>query len=101
MQANITGHHIEITDALRDYVQEKIKKLERRFANITNIHVVLTFESQAQQKAEAHVDLAKGDIHAHAHADDMYAAIDLMIDKLDRQVIKHKEKLNHHNDGEI
>ena len=102
MQLNITGHHIEITDALREYVQNKIQKIERRFSNITNVHVVLTYEKQANQKAEARVILAKGDIHAHAEADDMYAAIDAMTDKLDRQVIKHKEKMNnHHSDDDI
>lgn len=101
MQLNITGHHIEITDALRDYVQSKIQKIERRFSNITNVHVVLTYEKQSQQKAEAHVNLAKGDINAHAEADDMYAAIDLLIDKLDRQVIKHKEKMNNHHDDSL
>ncbi len=101
MQINITGHHVEITAPLKAYVEEKMQKLTRRFNNITNVHVVLTVEKQIHQKAEAHVHLARGDIHAHAEAEDMYAAIDSLIDKLERQVIKHKEKLSDHGDGEI
>lgn len=104
MQLNITGHHVDITPPLKSYVEEKIQKITKRFNNITNVHVVLTIENHKQnlkvQKAEAHVNLAKGDIHATAEADDMYAAIDAMSDKLDRQVIKHKEKLSNHGDGE-
>lgn len=99
MQINITGHHVEITSALRDYVNQKFEKIHRRFSNITSIHVTLTIDSRNQQKAEAEVNLAKGKLFASSssRSDNMYAAIDLLIDKLDKQVVKHKEKLNDHN----
>ncbi|WP_298721002.1 ribosome hibernation promoting factor [uncultured Oceanisphaera sp.] len=92
MQINLTGHHVEITDSLRDYVNSKFARLERHFDNITNVHVVLTLE-KLQQVAEAKMHLSGGEIFANAQHDDMYAAIDGLIDKLDRQIIKHKEKL--------
>ncbi len=100
MQINITGHHIEITAALRDYVTAKFQKVSRHFGNITNVHVILSVDKKFQQKAEAKVNLAKAEIHATSESEDMYAAIDLLMDKLDRQVIKHKEKLQNHGDGE-
>lgn len=92
MQINLTGHHVEITDSLRDYVNSKFAKLERHFDNITIVHVVLTLE-KLQQIAEAKINLNGGEIFATCQQDDMYAAIDGLFDKLDRQVIKHKEKL--------
>lgn len=98
MQVNITGHHVEITPPLKEYVNEKLKKLETRFANITNVQVTLTVETKILHRADATIHLAKGEIHATAEHRDMYAAIDGLIDKLDRQVIKHKEKLNNHGD---
>ncbi|MBR9856821.1 MAG: ribosome hibernation promoting factor [Gammaproteobacteria bacterium] len=92
MQINLTGHHVEITDSLRDYVNSKFSRLERHFDNITNAHVILTLE-KFQQIAEANLHVSGGEIFANAQHDDMYAAIDGLIDKLDRQIIKHKEKL--------
>ena len=100
MQINITGHHVELTPALRDYVNNKMQKIQRHFANITNIHVTLSVDKKFQQKAEAKINLAKAEIIAESESENMYAAIDLLIDKLDRQVVKHKEKMNHHGDGE-
>ncbi|MBU3824389.1 MAG: ribosome hibernation promoting factor [Candidatus Oceanisphaera merdipullorum] len=92
MQINLTGHHVEITDSLRDYVNSKFAKLECHFDNITIVHVVLTLE-KLQKIAEAKINLSGGEIFATCEQDDMYAAIDGLFDKLDRQVIKHKEKL--------
>ena len=92
MQINLTGHHVEITDSLRDYVNSKFSRLERHFDNITNAHVVLNVE-KLQQIAEANLHVSGGEIFANSQHDDMYAAIDGLIDKLDRQIIKHKEKL--------
>ncbi len=100
MQINITGHHVDITPALRDYVQEKLQKIERHFSNITNVYVTLTVDKKFQQKAEAKVNLARGEVYAESESENMYAAIDLLVDKLDRQVVKHKEKMNNHGDGE-
>ncbi len=99
MQLNLTGHHVEITQSLRDYVNEKLVKLERHFDHVTNVNVVLTVEKQ-QQRAEASVNVSKGQLFADASSADMYAAIDALVDKLDRQILKHKEKLtDHHRSG--
>jgi putative sigma-54 modulation protein len=95
MQINLTGHHLDITPALRSFVQEKLERIERHFDHITKIHVILTIE-KGRQKAEASIHVNRGNIFANAQHDDMYAAIDMLIDKLDRQVIKHKEKLSNH-----
>jgi len=95
MQINLTGHHVEITDSLRDYVHSKFAKLERHFDNINNVHVVLNVE-KLQQIAEATLHLNGGEVFATSQHEDMYAAIDGLIDKLDRQVLKHKEKLSKH-----
>lgn len=95
MQINISGHHVELTDSMSDYVHSKFEKLERHFDNITNAQVTLSVE-KTRQKAEADVHVAGGQLFATHEHDDMYAAIDGLIDKLDRQVIKHKEKLKNH-----
>lgn len=91
MQINISGHHVEVTDALRTYVNEKIDRLVRHYDHITDITVILTVEKLVQ-KAEARINIAKGDVFANAESEDMYAAIDVLTDKLNRQLIKHKEK---------
>ena len=95
MQINLTGHHVEITDSLRDYVDSKFTKLERHSDSINNVHVILNVE-KLNQKAEATIYLAGGEVFATSQHLDMYAAIDGLIDKLDRQVIKHKEKSIRH-----
>ncbi len=93
MQINLSGHHIEITDPLRDFVNSKFAKLERHFEQINNVQVILTVE-KLNQIAEAKLNVNGGEIFANSQHEDMYAAIDALIDKLDRQIIKHKEKLN-------
>ena len=95
MQINLSGHHVEITESLRAYVEEEFSKLERHFEQINNVHVVLNVEKM-QQIAEARINLIGGEVFATSEHADMYAAIDALIDKLDRQVIKHKEKLTKH-----
>ncbi len=95
MQVNLTGHHVDITDALRAYVDEKIARLERHFDHVTNVHVILSVE-KLQKKAEATVHVSGADVFADSVHQDMYAAIDGLIDKLDRQVLRHKEKLKSH-----
>ena len=95
MQINLTGHHIEITDSLREYVTSKFNKLERHFDNINNVHVVLNVE-KVNRIAEAKMHLNGGEVFATSEHEDMYAAIDALVDKLDRQVKKHKEKLKAH-----
>jgi len=96
MQINITGHHIDVTDALRSYVSEKLEKLERHFDHVTNVHVILTVEKQSQ-KAEANVHVSGAELFAQHDSEDMYASIDGLVDKLDRQIVKHKEKISDHN----
>ncbi|VAW49978.1 Ribosome hibernation promoting factor Hpf [hydrothermal vent metagenome] len=96
MQINITGHHVDITEALRNYTSEKLEKLERHFDHVTNIHVILTVEKQTQ-KAEATVHVSGADLFAQHQTENMYASIDGLVDKLDRQIIKHKEKISNHN----
>jgi putative sigma-54 modulation protein len=95
MQIELTGHHIDITDSLRNYVNEKMGKLERHFDKVSNTHVILSVVKETH-KAEATVHMSGHDIFAEAHEHDMYASIDGLVDKLDRQVKKHKEKLKNH-----
>ena len=95
MQITISGHHVEVTPALKDYVLAKFDRLQRHFDQITNTDVTLIVEKLVQ-KAEATIHVSGADIFATAESDDMYAAIDLLADKLDRQLIKHKEKSRRH-----
>ena len=95
MQLNITGHHLEITTPLKEYVENKFERLQRHFDQITTTHVILTVE-KIEQKAEATIHIAGGDLFAHATSEDMYAAIDALADKLDRQLIKHIQKHRGH-----
>ena len=97
MQINITGHRMDVTPALRAFTEEKLDKLERHFDQITAIHVTFDVE-KLRQIAEATIHVAKGELHASSESEDLYAAIDTLIDKLDRQLIKHKEKLRDHRD---
>lgn len=92
MQISITGHHVEITRALHDYVENKFGRLERHFDNLTNVHVILSIQKE-RQKAEATIHVSRGNLFADIEHEDMYAAIDGLVDKLDRQLKKHKEKL--------
>jgi putative sigma-54 modulation protein len=91
MQLNVSGHHVEVTVPLREYVESKFERLQRHFDQITNTEVTLIVE-KLMQKAEASVHISGADIFAAAESEDMYAAIDALADKLDRQLIKHKEK---------
>lgn len=95
MQLTISGHHIDVTDGLRAHVADKFEKLQRHIDTITNIEVTLIVEKSGH-KAEANLHVAGADIFAQAENDDMYAAIDQLADKLDRQIIKHKEKHRGH-----
>tara|TARA_R110000850_G_scaffold151446_1_gene274439 strand:- start:14 stop:304 length:291 start_codon:yes stop_codon:yes gene_type:complete len=96
MQLTITGHHLEVTTPLKEYVENKLERLQRHFDQITATHVILTVEKKIVQRAEATIHVAGGDLFAHAESEDMYAAIDALSDKLDRQLIKHKQKHRGH-----
>ena len=93
MQVNISGHHVEVTAPLRAYIGEKLDRLERHFDKITNVTVILTVEKLLHKiEATLHIPVGKGEVVANAEHTDMYAAIDSLADKLDRQLKKHKEK---------
>lgn len=95
MNLNITGLHIEVTDALRNYVTEKLARINRHSDSMISVNITLSTE-KVQQKAAAQVHLAGKDLHVEAVENDMYAAIDALMDKLDRAVLQHKEKSNRH-----
>jgi ribosome hibernation promoting factor len=95
MQMNVSGHHVEVTEALRLYVQSKIEKIGRHFDLVSDVNCILTVE-KLRHKAEATVQVNGGTIYADATEEDMYAAIDCLVDKLDRRVRKYKEKLADH-----
>lgn len=95
MQLKITGHQVEVTDSIRNYVTEKFQKLKRHFDHVIDIHVIIEVE-KLKQKAEATVHVNGATIFAEDSQEDLYAAIDGLLDKLDRQVIKHKEKIQSH-----
>ena len=96
MQLNVSGHHVEVTDSLRGYVEQKIERIERHFDIVSDVHCILSVE-KLRHKAEAKVNVNGGTIYAETTEEDMYAAIDGLVDKLDRQVRKHKEKLSDHH----
>jgi len=97
MKIDISGQHLDITPALRNYVENKFERLERHFDQVTDVHVVLTV-SKLEHRVEATLPVVHGKIFADAVDTDMYAAIDALTDKLDRQIKKYKEKLTGHND---
>lgn len=95
MNLNVTGHHVEVTPALREYVTGKVDKVIRHFDHVTSVHVILSVEKLVQ-KAEITLHVKGKDIFADSSDTDLYAAIDLLIDKLDRQVQKYKGKQRDH-----
>lgn len=99
MQINLTGHNIEITQAIRAYVHEKLDKVKRHFDNLINCHVIVKVEKH-HHSAEATLSIGKGPmLFAEDTQEDLYAAIDSMVDKLDRQVRRYKSKITeHHHD---
>lgn len=95
MQVNVTGHHIEVTPALRDYVNDKMERISRHFDNVISANVVLKVERH-NHEAEATIQAPKRSLFANQTSDDMYAAIDGLVDKLDKQVRRYKDKLTNH-----
>ncbi len=100
MNLTISGHHLELTPAIREYVQNKLERIRRHFDHVIDIAVILTVdklpEKEKRQKAEINLHVRGKDLHAESIAEDLYAAIDTLIDKLDRQVIKYKCKMQDH-----
>ena len=99
MQLNLTGQHIEITDSLRDHVNNKCEKLTRHFNKMTNVHVILSVEKQ-RQKAEATIHVSGAELFASDESENMYTSIDNLIAKLDRQIIKYKDKIKDHHQSD-
>ena len=95
MNLTLTGHHLDISPAIRAYVEEKLERVNRHFDPVIDVSVVLRVE-KLEHKAEANVHVSGKDLFAEAVDQDMYAAIDALADKLDRMVVKHKEMLSSH-----
>ena len=99
MNLQISGHHLEITPAIHDYVTGKLERVTRHFDNVIDVNVILSVD-KLKQKAEVTVHVPGKDMHVEESGDDLYAAIDTMFDKLDRQVQKYKQKVQDHHRGE-
>jgi len=98
MNLTITGHHVDVTPAIHDYVTSKLDKITRHFDQVIDVKVILSVEKLVQ-KAEVSVHMRGNDVFVQSEDADMYAAIDSLVDKLDRQILKHKEKSgSHHSD---
>ena len=105
MNFTISGHHLEVTPAIREYVQSKLERIKRHFDQVIDISVILSVdkitEKEKRQKAEINLRVKGKDLHAESIAHDLYAAIDTLVDKLDRQVIKYKDKMQDHQHDAI
>jgi len=99
MNLQISGHHLEITPALHDYVTSKLERVTRHFDNVIDVNVILSVD-KLKQKAEVTVHLSGKDVFVESIDEDLYAAIDSLADKLDRQIQKYKQKLQDHHRGE-
>jgi len=95
MQLNLSGHHLDITSSIRQHTSDKLPKIKHHFDNIMNVNMTLEVQKDLQ-KAEATIHVSGADLFAKAESNDMYASIDQLINKLDSQIIKHKEKLHNH-----
>lgn len=93
MNLQLTGHHLEITPAIREYATGKFGKIKRHFDNVIDVNIILSVE-KLKQKAEATVHISGKDVFVECEDENLYAAIDALVDKLDRQVLKHKEKVS-------
>ncbi len=91
MNLHLTGHHVQITPAIRDYIEGKLQRITHHFDHVIDVNVILTVE-KLDHKIEATMHVRGKDLFCESKAADMYAAIDVLIDKLDRAILKHKEK---------
>lgn len=96
MNLNLTGHHLEVTPAMRDYVQSKLERVTNHFDHVIDVKVTLSVEKLVH-KVEATMHVPGNDLHVACSDENMYSAIDMLADKLDRQVLKHKEKQGDHH----
>ncbi len=93
MNLSVSGHHLEVTQSLRSYVASKLERVTRHFDHVIDAHVILTVE-KLKQKAEVTLHVRGKDLHCESEQEDLYAAIDLLADKLDRQVLRYKDKMS-------
>jgi putative sigma-54 modulation protein len=98
MNLQISGHHLEITPPIHDYVTGKLERVTRHFDNVIDVNVILSVD-KLKQKAEVTVHLSGKDIFVESIEEDLYAAVDILVDKLDRQIQKHKQKVQDHHRG--
>lgn len=100
MNLTISGHHLEVTPALRGYVTQKLDRVLRHFDQVVDVRVLLTVEKQKEkegrQRAECNIHVKGNDLFAESASEDLYAAVDELVDKLDRQVVRHKDRLQDH-----
>jgi putative sigma-54 modulation protein len=105
MNLTISGHHLEVTPAIREYVQNKLERIIRHFDQVIDTHVILAIdnltEKEKRQKAEINLRVSGKIMHVESAAQDLYAAIDTLMDRLDRQVVKHKSMVQDHNRDSI
>ena len=104
MNLTISGHHLEVTPALRGYVTSKLQRLTRHYEDLVDVNVILTVESikekKLRQKAECSIHVKGSEMFAESAHADLYAAVDELMDKLDRQVVRHKDRVqNHHHEA--
>lgn len=104
MNLTISGHHLDVTPALRSYVTSKLDRITRHFDQVVDVKVLLTVENlkekQGRKRAECNVHVKGSDMFAESAHEDLYAAVDDLVDKLDRQVVRHKDRLqNHHHEA--
>jgi putative sigma-54 modulation protein len=95
MQLKLSGHHLDITSSIRQHTSDKLTKIKHHFDNVMNVNMILEVQKDLQ-KAEATIHVSGADLFAKAQSNDMYVSIDQLINKLDSQIIKHKEKLHNH-----
>jgi len=102
MNLTISGHHLDVTPALNNYVKTKLDRITRHFDQVVDIRVILTVEKQKEkerrQRAECNIHVKGSDLFAECAHADLYAAVDELVDKLDRQVVRHKDRLQQHRD---
>jgi putative sigma-54 modulation protein len=95
MNLTVSGHHVAVTAAIRNYVETKLSRITRHFDHVIDVNVILTVD-KLQQKAEATCHVRGKEIYVESEDADLYAAIDLLVDKLDRQIIKYKDRVQSH-----
>ncbi len=99
MQLTITGHQLEVTDPIREYIETKFERIKRHFDQVLNAHVILNVE-KVRHKSEATMHIGGKDFFAESTEDHLYKSIDLLVDKLDKQIRRHKDKMTNHHNGE-